>query len=707
MAGLTPRSAAVRSARTALTALAPVGKLPAALLLAGLFASAALLGGCGEDESAARAREITNRVTLLTSAGQQMVSLESRRFVELREIRDELEKLIKEGNVNPASLKLLEARVIEQMGNVIAGLAAEKEQEAVLLGARVLTLADVYRRQSAIASAAGKASLSEDIARLNADKAAVIKRADDLDTQRSEISSSVSATQKKIDDLLSRAKALHEQAASVRTNASNASAVAALQAGEQAALMNRQADELDRQAAYLTADNGRLTPAVTAKQAEAAGLREGATRVAAAISSLEARQKLVRDEAAAMTKSMTETGTDAQTAADALLALHAAQESGAIKGRVEQAKSASAEVDALRDAVKDASLAGVLGLAEAYYNAAGGVAKGLGADVAADQRKSAQNLGISVAQALADLKLLEGRSKQRLAEAMAGVATLTPAVAKQPSYQAQAEAAGKDAEAAMKEARTAYGELKEKVSGFGGDEARLARLAATLDKLAKGDTAPAAAPAPAAKVDGAAAAATAGGDIAAEIRPLLVKIIEANSKQDMSVLAGIMYFKNDGERKTFESFSKVSMSAIALDAECKAKFKKSFTDVLKSDPMMGPMAAGFGSLWSDVEKSKSWTPERFKVTSKGANEAMAQIPGEEASKTELIKDSGKWLMKVPASMKGQQVAMMVGPMGDAIIGAFESLTADIKSGKIADEKQVGAEFGKKMMALQGAMGGGK
>ena len=700
MAGLMTRSTAVRSVRDV---KAQVIKLPAAMMLAGLIASAALLGGCGEDESAARAREVTNRVTLLTSAGQQMVSVESRRFVELREIRDELQRLVKEGNINPISLKLLEARVIEQMGNVIAGLAAEKEQEAVLLGARVLTLADVYRRQSAIASAAGRASLAEDIARLTADKAAVIKRANDLDGQRTELSATVSATQQKIDGLLSRAKTMHEQATVVRTQASGASAVAALQAGEQAALINRQADELDRQAAYLTAENGRLTPAVTEKQAEAAGLREGAVRVTAAITSLEARQKLVRDEAAAMTKAMTETGTDAQAAADVLLALHAAQESGAIKSRVEQAKSVSAENDALRDAVKDASLGGVLSLAELYYNAAGGAAKTLGADVAADQRKSAANVSISVSQALADLKLLEGRSKQRLAAAMAAVATLMPAVAKQPSYQAQSEAAVKDAEAAMKEARTAYGELKEKVSGLGGDEARLARLAATLDKLAKGETAPQPAPAPAAKSDGAAAP---GADITAEIQPLLVKLIEANRTQNMPALAAITHFKDDGERKLFDAAMRMATATLALDAACKEKFSKSFADVLKGDPIMGPMAAGFGNMAAEQEKSKSWKPDQFKVKAKGATEATVQIPGQENSKTELIKISGQWMLKVPAAMSSPQMAMMNGPTGDAVIGVFGSLAADIKAGKITDEKQVGAEFGKKMMALQGLMGGG-
>jgi len=698
MAGLTPRSTAVRFG------LSNSLKAPVAMLLAGLFASAMILGGCGEDETAARVREVANRVTLLTSAGQQMVSLESRRFVELREIRDELEKLIKEGNSNPISLKLLHARVIEQMGNVIAGLAAEKEQEAVLLGARVLTLADVYRRQSAIASAAGKASLSEDIARLTADKAAVIKRADDLDAQRTELSTTVSATQKKIDDLLSRAKTLHDQATSVRTNASGASAVAALQAGEKAALMNRQADELDRQAAYLTADNGRLTPAVTAKQAEAAGLREGATRVDAAIASLQARQKLVRDEAAAMTKSMTETGTDAQAAADALLAVHAAQESAAIKSRVEQAKSASAETDALRDAVKDASLAGVLGLAEAYYNAAGGVAKNLGADVAADQRRSAQNVGISIAQALADLKLLEGRSKQRLAEAMAAVATLMPAVAKQPSYQAQSEAAVKDAEAAMKEARTAYGELKEQVSGFGGDEARMARLAVTLDKLAKGDTAPP--PAPAGKATDSAAGVTAGAPDAAmiaAIRLVLAQYFEASSRQDMAAMGKLTFFKNDAERKACEATGNVAAASLALNDACKAKFGKSFTDILKSNPMMAQMAGPMATAEAQAEQLKAVKPEQFKITAKGDNEASAEVPGIAASKATLIKDGGKWLVAVPAEVMGPAAAMMTGPMGAALVQAFEGLAADIQSGKVADERQVGMEFGKR---IQGAMGGG-
>jgi N-acetylglutamate synthase-like GNAT family acetyltransferase len=46
-------------------------------------------------------------VSLLTSAGQQMISVEARRFVALREVRDELDKLVKATSGNTAAMRLL------------------------------------------------------------------------------------------------------------------------------------------------------------------------------------------------------------------------------------------------------------------------------------------------------------------------------------------------------------------------------------------------------------------------------------------------------------------------------------------------------------------------------------------------------------------------------------------------------------------------
>ena len=679
------------------------GNAAVTVLLSGLLVTSAFFAGCGEDETSAKLREISGKVTLLTSAGQQMISVEARRFVALREVRDELDKLVKATSGNTAAMRLLQGRVQEQMGHVVAALAAEKEQEAVYLGMAVLNSTDLYRRQASISAAAAKVSLAEDIARLGKDKGEVDKRVADLSSQKAALTSKIDATQKQIDEKAAQSKKLREEEGKMRNASIGGTATAALESAERAAAVNRRADELDREAAYLAAENATLVPEVKSIDGQIAGLREASTRVEAAAKSLADRQSLVRAESVDTGAQATETGARVTAAADALLKLHAAEDGGGLKGRLEQLKAGgSAETDGLRDAVKDASLSAVLSLAESYFTAAGASAKQLGADTTPEQRKSGQQADASVQQALADLNLLKARSKERLAEAMRAAATLEPALAKSSSYAAFAEDAAKQAGEAMTAARTAYGELKEKVAGFGGDEKKLERLTKQLDKLAKGETAPAPAP----KADPAAAAAAAASGVPEEVMTLLREYIEIGNSGELSKALPLFHYKNDREKAGVETLTKFVSTMLTMDQACTEKFGKPLSAVLKADPMAAQMAAGLSMM--DGLKDLKLKESDFKVTlgsdSKTAA-AKASIAGVSAVQFQLV--DGKWKLLPPADM----LATAAGPTGAMmapIQTAFSEVATDLKGGKFATEKEFAAALVKKMQEqMAKMMGGGK
>lgn len=681
------------------------GNAAVTVLLSGLLVTSAFFAGCGEDETSAKLREISGQVTLLTSAGQQMISVEARRFVALREVRDELDKLVKATSGNTAAMRLLQGRVQEQMGHVVAALAAEKEQEAVYLGTAVLNSADLYRRQASISAAAGKVSLAEDIARLGKDKGELDKQVADLSSQKASLTSKIDATQKQIDQKSAQSKKLREEAGKLRSASIGGTATAALESAEAAAAVNRRADELDREAAYLAAEIAMLVPEVKSIDGQIAGLREASTRVAAAAKSLADRQSLVRAESVDTGAQATETGARLSVAADALLKLHAAEDGSGLKGRLEQLKAGgSAETDALRDAVKDASLSAVLSLAEAYFTAAGAAAKQLGADTTAEQRKSGQQADASVQQALADLNLLKARSKERLAEAMRAAATLEPALAKSSSYAAFAEDATKQAGEAMTAARTAYGELKEKVAGFGGDEKKLERLTKQLDKLAKGETAPAPAP----KADAAADAAAAAGGVPAEVMSLLRQFIELSNGEDPTKAMSLFHFKNDREKAAVESLSKFSATVANLDKLCTEKFGKSMSEVLKSDPTAAQMGAGLAMMdgMKDLKDLKIKESD-FKVSvGSDAKTAVAKASVADGLSLQFQIVDGKWKLLAPAEIV--TAAATLGPMLAPVEAAFGALAADLKGGKFAGEKEFAAAMAKKMQEqMSDLMGGGK
>lgn|GEM_PF-3007302 len=671
---------------------------------AGLLLSAGLvLSGCEDRSDSVKLSELMSRVTMVTSAGQQLVAVESRRFAELRSIRDDLDALAKSDGIDQTNIKLLQARVTEQMGNVIAALASEKEQEVALVATRIGTSAGIYGRQAAMATASGKASTAEAVSGLIAEQKTLTDRAARLDGEAKTISDRAAAAQSQADGLLKSSADLRKQASAVRSGAIGSSAQAGLAAAEQAALLNRRADEADQQAAYLAAEIATLKPEQAMLTQQAKGLREAAVSVGKSATGLQARERLEKDASAEGKKLTETTATDLAALLDVMVLAHAADDGRAVQARAEQAKpDATGESDGLRDAVKDANITALTSLAERYYNDASTSTKAASSAGGPDAKKSAQGVETSIMHAKTDLMMLMARSQQRAAEVFAAAAGLQPPLAKQSFYAAQAEESGKQAAELLTAARTAYGELKEKLGSVQGiDEARAKRLGDQLDRLSKGPTAPASAPAVA--PDGAAGGAASGTsvNIPPELTELLAQNIALEKTADFEGLLKLADIRSERDRKSLLIVGELLASMKRLDAACTEKLGKPFDELAKGNPMLGTMTDGLNAL----KKSSNHEPSDYKIVMESERRATASVAGSPTGKKSFVKVDGVWKISLQEMLTPELVAQagMLAP----IAKAMDAVTEDVKSGKIANGNALGAAFMQKMQeAMMGSMGGG-
>lgn len=679
------------------------------VLLSGMLASA-VLPGCGEDSATIRLREITDKLTILTAAGQQLTVVEARRFATMRELRDQLDALSKEPSVPVATIKLLQARLNEQMAYVVSALAAEREQTASNLVNRILQSADTYQRQTASAKAMLAASLATEVSELAKERDELNKQAGQIEESHRRLAAQISKMQADSAALEAQVKTLRQEAASIRA-ANTPSATAALAAVERASQVSRRADELDRQTSYLTAEIARLAPEAASLAAQAAGLREAAGKVKASADMLADRESKIKADGQAIAASAAATGQEVAKLADELMVILGGGEGASLRQRFEQVKAgASQETDGLREAVKDATLPAIVAAAEGYFDAASKSAKQLGGDASNEQRKASQTTDLSIQQGLTDLRLLKARSQGVYQSAMAAVAALEPALPKQAAYQAEAKTAGEESGKAMTEVRAAYGEIREKVTGLNvpGSEKRLERIAAGLDKLAKGQTLPPPPPKPvasaAASGDGKSAPATANAaEAEAACRAIMEQVLPVMAKGDLVGWVKMTTFKNDREKSTMEIIAGVGQSLLALDEACKAKFKKGFSEIAAANPMLAQGVGQFASITDGVKKAKGYKLEQFKFSMSGKDKAKLEIPGDKESSTEFGIVGGKWVMLAGSEAADPQM-MAMAPMLAPMAKAFDALTADVNAGKFADEKAFLAAMGKKMQeALMGGM----
>jgi hypothetical protein len=435
--------------------------------------------------------------------------------------------------------------------------------------------------------------------------------------------------------------------------ASRLSATQATPAVEQAVLIKNEGDALRLEGSKLQAQADAIAPRLSEVNAIIAKLTKQKADLDAIAGSLQERTAAARKEAS-----------DARAAAAAA--------AGDLKKRLD-------DLDALRKG----------GLATAYDQALSGYRK------AGSLAKSAQGGGkpaaAKIAAGMAALSQAEtywarAQGSQAFAALLKTLATAQPSLPYASEMQARCTDALKSQKDDLASAQTALEEAKAAftTSGVGGAvKERLDALGELLDKainVTKDENLDAAgafgfrtrvpaevAYAPAAPAPKAAAPA---GDDEAQVRAELDKMFAAAA---------------EGQKHIARA-----------EAACKAKFNKSFAEVLASNPMLGA-SAGM------IQKAMSLKPSDFRITFTD-DTATASAPGLPGG-VQFTKVGGKWTAPMAgAAAQSQELTKAAGQ-------AFDEWAADIEAGKFADETAASTGLMTKMQAvmmkMMGDMSGGK
>ena len=130
-----------------------------------------------------------------------------------------------------------------------------------------------------------------------------------------------------------------------------------------------------------------------------------------------------------------------------------------------------------------------------------------------------------------------------------------------------------------------------------------------------------------------------------------------------------------------------------LNEACKEKFGKTFAEVLAAGPMGAMMGDAAKSMDEGPLGLGAATAEDLKVKMLDAN--TAQISKDGADIFEMVKADGGWLVSIKELEQG--AAAMPPEMADKLGPVFDTITADVKSGKIATPEALTAAFQQEMM----------
>ena len=504
----------------------------------------------------------------------------------------------------------------------------------------------------------------------------------ELDTLAGERNKVKGELDAQIAQLMSKAKAKSDEAAGIekrageiRSQVSKLSATEAAKVVEQASTLKRSADKLRLEAQLIDAD--------------ASQLRAQLPEVELALGQIDAQKKGIA-QAKADLRSKVDDCSKVATKADADAAKIASQIDGEVNELKKSRESAWARSNDERLSMLRQALS---------------AAQKAGSDPAMQSKLA---IG-TFQQSIGDVHLsraIEARSYELLMDALAD--TSLPNAS---AYKTEAGAAGKVREEAAASAKAAYEAAKAAFNGApvrGGKDsadvkARLEKIGKSLESViealnsgsnaslkewgysdAPSDDQPKPA-APAAAAPKAAAAGTT--EAPAELLAAVDAIAAAGASGDWSKIEPLCQATSPLAQQAL----KIAASTAKLEAACKAKFGKSFTETAG--------AAGGMSSFVDAGQLSKLDPKTLKFTVEG-DKASAAVG---AGKLSLVKVGDQWKVDVDSQVKviaaNPMAAGMMGKMGPIIDG----LTADVESGKIADMKALQAQLMSKFM---GGAGGG-
>ncbi|MGQ0629234.1 MAG: hypothetical protein ACT4PL_14175, partial [Phycisphaerales bacterium] len=275
-----------------------------------------------------------------------------------------------------------------------------------------------------------------------------------------------------------------------------------------------------------------------------------------------------------------------------------------------------------------------------------------------------------------------------------------------------ARKAADDAKNAFENAKAAF----EKAGARGENKEAFEKIAASLDRLMKAETAPAPAAMDktAAKGTDPAAGAAMGSeaDVAA-VREAMTRVITMLKDGKASELGTVVVAE---QRSFVESALTPFLKIGALDDACREKFSKSVFDVVKGSPlgmMLGMMAPGIDQVRQIPRTMADMKPES--LTIKMVSATRAEITGSGQELTEMIKEGNDWKLRMPFP-EGMDAMGAMGAMPGAdklmakIGDAVAEVTVDLKAGKFETTEALSAALNAKLMpVIQGGMmppGGG-
>ncbi len=511
--------------------------------------------------------------------------------------------------------------------------------------------------------------------------AALDKTSATLDQANTERAQARVALEEQIASLTSTVKQKNEaagkldaKAGELRNSISSMTATAAAPVVEQAAGFKRQADRL-RQDAQLV-------------EADATQLRSQLPELQLAIAQIDSQKKGI-----------------AQTKADFAekLAFNAAQ---ATRSNADAAKIVAAIEEEVADLKK---------VREGAWTTANDgrlslLRQGLGTAQKANADAPVQSkltVG-SVQQAIGDVQLSRAVEARACSQLMEMLATSNPALPKAADYKNDADNAAKArdefvtaAKEAYEAAKSAYATAPVKGSKDSADvKARLEKLGTSLDAviqaLSSGSNASlkefgySDAPViPAGKTEAPAdkaAPAAAGNPAPAELIAAVDAFLAAGKAADVAKMTALC----KASSPLAQQMIGITMSMSKLDAACKAKFGKSFSESMKGMPGM-QMGTDFSADGVSASSLK------FNMTGEGS--ATTNVGGAPLA---FVKDGADWKFDMDS------VAEKVGanPMAAGMLAkagpAFDSLAQDVADGKIGDAGALQAQL---MAKLMGGAGG--
>jgi predicted nucleic acid-binding Zn-ribbon protein len=291
--------------------------------------------------------------------------------------------------------------------------------------------------------------------------------------------------------------------------------------------------------------------------------------------------------------------------------------------------------------------------------------------------------------ALADALSSKAASLQTYAAVLTYVANAKPTLSFAPAVQNDLKSTLEmhkltldDAKSAFEAAESAFAGIQLKGSGTGEIKDRLTKLAERLGALAGKTPAteapaetpaetPAAQPEQPAPTPEAAPAQSAAGDDAAAGWATIYNAMETG---DATTVLAHTKLADPAHESIIRTVTEINAAGTALENACTEKFGKSL------GATMGSGAA--------AQSAADYT-----VTTEGdsASVAHASMP----APLKLVREDGAWKLD-SASVAGGPMAMMI-PMADRMKAAFQSVTADVKDGKITKIEDVAAELQKRLM----------